>query len=179
VVVVDPVDGRETLAPGDRFTSVPDGPVVVPAVQGGRCVLSAFDGADPAWTRVLGPCGSGAPRVEDGGVRTLAVRWADSTASVDLGTGRREPTAASGVTAAGAEVGRSADLVVLRERHATPANPLRWGSPTTVLAVVDARTGRPVAQVASAGRLDLLLLDGDGLVVRTDEGIVRHTIRGR
>ena len=142
VVLMDPVDGRESLVPGQRLTAVPDGPVVVSAVQGGQCVLTAYDGADPTWTRVLARCADEVPSV--------------------------------------AEVGRASDhLAVTRRSRSTPANPLRWGSPTTVLTVVDTRTGRHVAQVASTGRLDLLLLDGDGLVVRTDEGITRYTLPRR
>lgn len=138
VVVLDPVDGREALVPGQRLTAVPDGPVVVSAVQGGQCVLTAYDGADAAWTRVLARCADGVPP--------------------------------------GEEPGRSAELTVTRRSRATPANPLRWGSPTTVLTVADARTGRSLAQVAATGRLDLLLLDGRALVVRTAEGIVRYTV---
>lgn len=141
VVVLDPVDGRESLVPGQRLTAVPDGPVVVSAVQGGQCVLTAYDGADPAWTRVLARCAGTVPPAQG--------------------------------------VGRDTDLTVTRRSRSTPANPLRWGSPTTVLAVADARTGRSVAQVASTGRLDLLLLDGRALVVRTADGIVRYTVGRR
>ena len=127
--------------PGQRLTAVPDGPVVVSAVQGGQCVLTAYDGADPAWTRVLARCAGTVPPAQG--------------------------------------VGRDPDLTVTRRSRSTPANPLRWGSPTTVLAVADARTGRSVAQVASTGRLDLLLLDGRALVVRTADGIVRYTVGRR
>ncbi|MDU0313375.1 hypothetical protein RKE38_06715 [Phycicoccus sp. M110.8] len=138
VVLLDPVDGRESLVPGQRFSAEPDGPVVVTAVQGGQCVLTAYDGADPVSTRVLARCPDDVP--------------------------------------ASVEVGGAAHLTVARERRSTPANPLRWGSPTTVLTVVDTRSGRQVGRVAATGRLDLLLLDGDGLVVRTDEGITRYTL---
>lgn len=141
VVVLDPVDGREALVPGQRLTAVPDGPVVVSAAQGGQCVLTAYDGADPAWTRVSARCADDVPPSE--------------------------------------EAGGAAHLTVTRRSRATPANPLRWGAPTTVLTVVDTRTGRQLGRVASTGRLDLLLLDGDGLVVRTDEGITRYTLPRR
>lgn len=141
VVVLDPVDGRESLVPGQRFSAEPDGPVVVTAVQGGQCVLTAYDGADPVSTRVLARCPDDVPPSE--------------------------------------EVGGAAHLTVARERRGTPLDPLRWGSPTTVLTVVDTRTGKQVGRVASTGRLDLLLLDGDGLVVRTDEGITRYTLLRR
>lgn len=178
VVLVDPVDGRQGLAPGRRFTAVADGPVVVPVVQGGQCVLSAYDGADPVWTRVLGPCPADAVPRLDVGTRSLAVVWPDGGAALDLATGRDVSERGRGVVASD-EVDRSPGLVVTRARRSTPANPLRWGSPTTVLAVLDARTGRVLAQVAGTGRLDLLLMDGDGMVVRTDDGITRYTLPRR
>ena len=158
---------------------MPDGPVVVPAVQGGQCVLSAYDGADPSWTRVLGPCDGGTRRVSVDGVTSATVEWSDATATVDLATGRDLGRSRAALGAEGQVVARSAEVLVTRSRRSTPANPLRWGSPTTVLTVLDARTGRPVAQVASTGRLDLLLLDGRALVVRRAEGIVRYTVGRR
>ncbi|MFC8503139.1 hypothetical protein ACFUC1_12315 [Pedococcus sp. NPDC057267] len=182
VVLVDPVDGRQGLVPGDQSTGVPDGPVVLSAVQDGRCVVAAYDGADPLWTRVLGACAAGpGPRVTSVTVApgTLVVDGPDGGTGLDPATGREQTGSGRSAAVTGDVVARTAGLAVTRERHSTPLDPLRWGSPTTVLTVVDTGSGREVGQVASTGRLDLLLLDGDGLVVRTDDGVTRYTLPRR
>lgn len=63
VFVVDPVTGQRTIVPGQAVLPLPDGPLALTHVSGGRCVTSLYATPRPAWTRVSEePCQTARPQ---------------------------------------------------------------------------------------------------------------------
>lgn len=171
-LLTDPVTGRRTLQPGQAVLTTDGGSVVIADVQQGTCVVSAYTGPDPEWTRVLERCPGGKVPGLAAANGSIALSWPGVVERLALATGRPTsvPRPRDGQLAA------AGPLVAVRAKRSTPFDPLRWGSTTTVLRVVDSGTGDTRAQVASTGRLDLLRLERDALVVREGDRIVRYTL---
>ncbi|SDP47164.1 hypothetical protein SAMN04489867_2572 [Pedococcus dokdonensis] len=176
VRVTDP-SGRSSLQPGRSFLAVPDGPVVTEVVQDGRCVVAAFQTADPAWTQVLPACPAGTPRLSVPPVDPdfLTVAWPSDRVRLELRTGAQATT---NVTAGKDTtiVLRTSGLIARETRKSLHTNPFRWGTRVTVLQIVPERASTVRAQVVSDERLTLLHLDASSLVVRDGDEVVRYTI---
>lgn len=178
VRVADPASGRTTLQPGRSFVALPDGPVVTEVVQGGKCIVSAYRTADPAWTRVLPDCvPDSTPRLLPDPVHAalLTITWSSSTQHLDLDTGAPAPLA---VVTPGkdAELVRvTKDLVVTESRRTLHTNPFRWGRPVTVLELARRGSGDLRARIVSEHELTLLHLDTSSVVVRDGDQVVRYT----
>lgn len=178
VRVADPASGRTALQPGRSFLAVPDGPVVTEVVQDGRCVVSAFRTADPAWTRVLPTCAAGTPQLSvaptDPGHLTVA--WPSDEVRLVLATGEQAPLS---VLSAGRDtriVLRTEGLIASVTRKALHTNPFRWGRRVTVLQVVPERSDKVRAQIVSDQPLTLLHLDRSAVVVRDGDEVIRYAL---
>ena len=175
VMVTDPASGRASLQPGGSFVALPHGAVVTEVVQDGKCVISAYDTADPAWTRVLPTCPatqtptlSTDPTDPD----TLVITWPSLTVRLDVATGK--PATRSRPAGSGRVVARADGLTATESRSSLHTNPFRWGQEITILKLRDDATGGVRAQVVSDGPLRLLHLDATSVVVQDGAEIVRY-----
>lgn len=176
LLVTDPVTGRQVLLPGSTFLAVPDGPVVLFVVQDGQCVVSATTGAEPVWTRVLGPCPGGRLPHLSVAVGSVRLDWPGKSRALDLATGK--DTAATPPPGRG-ELARASGLVATHRDLPVRTDPLHWGD---TLHAIELRTARsspdadPVARIVSSHPLDLLLLEPRAVVVRDGDQVVRYTL---
>lgn len=171
-LLTDPATGRRALRPGRTLLTTDKGSVVIADVQEGTCVVSAYTSPDPAWTRVLQRCPGGRVPGLAAANDSLALSWPGTVERLALATGR--PTAAPEPRQG--QLAAAGPLVAVRARQSTPLNPLRWGTTTTVLRIIDSATGDTRAEVATTGRLGLLRLEPRALVVRQGDRIVRYTL---
>jgi hypothetical protein len=177
VLVTDPVSGRAALQPGRSFLALPDGPVVTEVVQGGKCVVSAYLVADPAWTQVLPSCPAAeTPRLSADPVDStvVTITWPSRTERLDLASGKAATPSAR--ISEGNIVARAGGLTAIESRKSLHTNPFRWGVEATVIRLLDDRTGDFRAQVVSTDPLSLLHLDASSLVVRDGNEVIRYTL---
>lgn len=173
VFLVDPGTGRRTLVPGAAALSVPDGPVVLTHVSGGRCVTSLYAGSSPQWTKVTAaPCDRAEPSAWFVALDHLWVDRAGAWERFALGTGARaevdsgtvpDPAAPSRVTAS-------------QERISLRPNPFRPADRMSVLHLRDAVSGAEVGRLVTERPASLLLADDGAAVVREDGQVIRYTL---
>ncbi|HEY7717223.1 MAG TPA: hypothetical protein VH915_00570 [Pedococcus sp.] len=175
VFLVDPVTGQRTIVPGQSVLPVPDGPLAVTHVSGGRCVTSLYATSQPAWTRVSEEsCQTARPQDWFAGDGQLWVqrqgRWT-RLALADGRTGRAgaSPPSSSGLVAAGR-------VASVRERVSLGANPFRGSEPAWALDITDATSDERVARLLSREPLALLRLERRAVVVREGSRVVRYTL---
>jgi hypothetical protein len=174
-MVTDPASGRVSLQPGRSFVALPDGTVVTEVVQDGKCVISAYATADPAWTRVLPTCPAAQTptlSTDPTDPATLVITWPSLTVRLDLATGK--PDTRSRPAGSGRVVARGHGLTATESRSSLHTNPFRWGQEITILKLCDDTTGKVRAQVVSDRPLRLLHLDTTSVVVQDGAEIVRY-----
>ncbi|WP_406832506.1 hypothetical protein ABEG17_06705 [Pedococcus sp. KACC 23699] len=176
VLLTDPVSGRTSLQPGDAFVAVPDGPVVVPVVQDGQCVVSLYAAPDPLWTRVLGPCPGGKQPQVRVAPDAVVLQWAGRTERLATTTGATlpppVPTTVRGVLAA------AGSLVATRRVHSPGDRVLLPRHDSQVLELRDATSGEVRARLVTEHPVQLLLLEPRAVVVREGGRIVRYDVDG-
>lgn len=175
VFVVDPVTGQRTIVPGQSVLPLPDGPLAVTHVSGGRCVTSLYATARPVWTRVSEErCQTARPQdwfAEDG---QLWVQRQGRWTGLALADGRpggagEAADSRSGLAAAGM-------VASVRERISLGPNPFRGSGPAWALDITDAASGERVARLISRERLALLRLEREAVVVREGSRVVRYAL---
>lgn len=174
IELTDPVTGRQTVRPGSRPLTTPDGVVVVPTEQQGTCVVSAYGGADPLWVRVLGPCPDGSlPTLASDGAWVRAT-WPGTTTTLAAESGRTITTG-PGRRLTGT-IASSQGVVATRATEPVRTNPFRWGQRDTVLEVRDAVSGEVRGRLVTTQPLDLLHLGPEAIVVREGDQVIRFTL---
>jgi hypothetical protein len=171
--LVDPGSGRRTLVPGVAALSVPDGPVVVTHVSGGRCVTSLYAGSSPQWTEVTSAtCDQAQPSAWFVALDHLWVQRAGSWERYALVTGARAEVDAESVPdpESPSRVATTAKRVSLR------LNPFRTADHMNVLHLHDAHSGEEFATVVTEQPARLLLADDHAVVVREDDQVIRYTL---
>ena len=174
IELTDPVTGRQTVRPGSRTLTTPDGLVVVPTEHQGACVVTAYRDADPAWVRVLGPCpGQALPTLASDGA-WIRASWPGTVTTLSGQDGRTVTTRPARAT--GVPVATSQGVAATRTSQTVRTNPFRWGQHVSVLEVRDAAAGDQLAQLVTPEELTLLLLSPEAVVVREGDKVIRYTL---
>ncbi len=173
--LVDPATGRRTLVPGADALSVPDGPVAVTHVSGGRCVTSLYAGLSPQWTSVTDdPCSQPLPSswfVADG---QLWVERDGAWERFALGGGAHASVPSSAVPDSLQEERPS--KATQKQIDLRP-NPFRPTERMSTLALRDGGSGKEVWRLVTEHPASLLLADDGAVVVREDGRVIRYTLQ--
>ncbi len=176
VLLTDPGSGRTSLQPGDAFVAVPDGPVVVPVVQDGQCVVSLYAAPDPLWTRVLGPCPGGKDPQVQVTAGAVVLQWPGRTEHLATTTGATlpspPPATVRGVLAA------AGSLVATRRVYSPSDRVLLPRHDRQVLELREAASGEVRARLVTEHPVQLLLLEPRAVVVRQGARVIRYDVDG-